>query len=140
MAETLAEWFAAAISIGKILTNIFSYPSVNYFLHIISVYNPGPFLWSCKTCKVFVINILCYIIIYWYIIYYLLVSPWCSGYHYCTTWLSKVWCQVLRIFKSWLRWAGDSRWWRSLTMDPAGNKAKRFSSVNQKIMPKNDFI
>ena len=40
--------------------------------------------------------------------------------------------QVLRRFKSCSRLAGDSRWWGSLTMTSAGNKAKRFSSVNHK--------
>ena len=40
--------------------------------------------------------------------------------------------QVLRRFKSCSRLAGDLRWWRSPTMISAGNKAKRFSSVNHK--------
>ena len=38
--------------------------------------------------------------------------------------------QVLRRFKPCSRRDGDSWWWGSLTMVPAGNKAKRFSSVN----------
>ena len=50
------------------------------------------------------------------------VVPWCSGYHYCTTIFIKAWTQVLRRLKSYLRRVGDSRWWRSLTMVPAGNK------------------
>ena len=56
----------------------------------------------------------------------------CSGYHYCTTSTSfnKAWTQVLHRFKSCSRHVGDSRWWGSLTMVPAGNKAKRLSSVN----------
>ena len=58
------------------------------------------------------------------------LSPWCSGYHYCTTSFNKDWTQVLHSFKSCSRSVGDSRWWRSLTMAPAGNKAKRLSSVN----------
>ena len=33
-------------------------------------------------------------------------------------------------FKPCSRRVGDSRWWGSLTMVPAGNKAKRLSSVN----------
>ena len=38
--------------------------------------------------------------------------------------------QVLCRFKSCSRRVGDSRWWGSLTMVPARNKAKRLSSVN----------
>ena len=49
---------------------------------------------------------------------------WCSDYHYCATSFNKFWTQVLRRFKS------CSRWSVSLTMVPAGNKAKRSSSVN----------
>ena len=58
------------------------------------------------------------------------MKPWCSGYHYCTTSFSKAWNQVLRRFKPCSRRVGDSRWWGSLTVVPAGNKAKRLSSVN----------
>ena len=58
------------------------------------------------------------------------VALWCSGNHYCTTSFNKAWTQVLRRFKSCLRRVGDSRWWGSLTMVPAGNKAKRLSLVN----------
>ena len=61
---------------------------------------------------------------------YFLVASWCSGYHYCTTSCSEAWHQVLRRFKPCSRRVGDSRWWGSLTMVPAGNKAKRLSSVN----------
>ena len=60
----------------------------------------------------------------------LIVAPWCSGYHCCTTSFYKVLTQVLRRFKSCPRRVGDSRWRGSLTMVPAGNKAKRLSSVN----------
>ena len=52
------------------------------------------------------------------------------GYHYCTTSFNKAWTQVLCAFKSCSRRVGDSLWWRSLTMVPAGNKAKRLLSVN----------
>ena len=55
---------------------------------------------------------------------------WCSGYHYCTTSFNKVWTQVRRRFISCSWRVGDSQWWGSLTMVPAGNKAKRLSSVN----------
>ena len=58
------------------------------------------------------------------------VVPWCSGYHNWTTSFNKVWIQVLRRFKSCSRRVGDSRWWGSLAMVPAGNKAKSLSSVN----------
>ena len=56
--------------------------------------------------------------------------PWCSGHHYCTTSFSKAWFQVLRRFKSYLRRIVDSRWWGSLAMVLAGNKAKRLSPLN----------
>ena len=58
------------------------------------------------------------------------VALWCSGYDYCRTPFNKAWTQVLRRFKSCLQRVGDSRWWGSLTMVPAGNKAKRLLSVN----------
>ena len=58
------------------------------------------------------------------------LAPWCSGYHYCTTSFNNAWTQVLRWFKSFSRRVGDSRWWGSLTMVPAGNKSKSLSSVN----------
>ena len=55
---------------------------------------------------------------------------WRRGYHYCTTSFYEALTQVLGRFKSCSRRVGDSRWWGSLTMVPAGNKAKRLSSVN----------
>ena len=55
---------------------------------------------------------------------------WCSGYHYCTTSFNKACTKVLRRFKSCSRRVADSLWWGSLTMAPAGNKAKSLSSVN----------
>ena len=58
------------------------------------------------------------------------VSPWCSAYHHCTTSFSLAWTQVLRRFKPCSQRVEDSQWWGSLTMVPARNKAKRFSSVN----------
>ena len=58
------------------------------------------------------------------------VAPWCSAHHYLTTSFNKAWTQILRRFKSCLRRVRDSRWWGSLTMVRAGNKAKRLSSVN----------
>ena len=59
-----------------------------------------------------------------------ILVPWCSGYDYCTTSFNKVWTQVLGKFKSCSRCVGDSRWWGSLTMVLAGNKAKRLLLVN----------
>ena len=50
----------------------------------------------------------------------------CSGYHYCTTSFNKAWTQVLYMFKSCSQRVRDSRWWGSLTMVSARNKAKRF--------------
>ena len=50
-------------------------------------------------------------------------TPWCSGYHYWTTSINKASTQVLRRFKSCLWHVGDSQWWGSLTMTPAGNKS-----------------
>ena len=58
------------------------------------------------------------------------VAPWRSGYHYCKTSFIKARTQALRRFKPCSWRVGDSRWWGSLTMVPAGNKAKRLSSVN----------
>ena len=58
------------------------------------------------------------------------VAPWSSGYHYCTTSFNTAWILALGRFKSCSRRVGDS-WWRgSLMVVLAGNKAKRFSSVN----------
>ena len=68
------------------------------------------------------------------------LSTWCSGYHYCTTSFNKAWTQVLRRFKPCSRRVGDSRWWGSLTMVPAGNKAKRLSSVNHTTKTIHKFI
>ena len=61
----------------------------------------------------------------------ILVTLWCSGYHYCTTPFSKASTQVLHRFISCSWCVGDSRWWGSLTLVPTGNRAKRFSSVNK---------
>ena len=58
------------------------------------------------------------------------VSLWCSGYCYCTTSFSETWTRVLRMFKSSSWHVRDLRWWGSLTVVPAGNKAKRLLSVN----------
>ena len=49
------------------------------------------------------------------------------GYQHCTTSFIKAWTQVLRRFKSCSRRVGDSRWWGSLTMVPAENKANTFT-------------
>ena len=48
---------------------------------------------------------------------------WCSGYHYNTFSFNKAWIQALHSFKSCLRQVGESRWWDSLEMVTAGNKA-----------------
>ena len=61
------------------------------------------------------------------------LAPWCSGYHYGTTSFNKSWTQVLPRLNSCLRLVGDLRWWESLRVVPAGNKAKRLSSVNHYI-------
>ena len=58
---------------------------------------------------------------------------WCSGYHYSTTLFNKARTQVLCRFKSCSQCVRDWRWWRSLTMVLAGNKAKCLSSVNHTI-------
>ena len=65
------------------------------------------------------------------------VAPWCSGYHYCTTSFKKAWSQVLRRFKSRLWSVGDWRWWRSLTIVPAENKATHLYRPN---IPQKQFI
>ena len=50
--------------------------------------------------------------------------------HHCTTLFIKAWTQVLLRFRFCTRRVGDSRWWWSLRVVPAGNKAKRLSLVN----------
>ena len=59
-----------------------------------------------------------------------IVAQWCSGYHYCTTSFNKTWTQVLCRFKPCSWHVLGSRWSGSLTMVPAGNKAKCLLSVN----------
>ena len=56
------------------------------------------------------------------------MNPRRSGYRYNS--FNKAWIQVLRRLKPCSRRVGDSRCWGSLTMVPAGNKAKRLWSVN----------
>ena len=68
------------------------------------------------------------------------MAPWCSCYHYCITSFNKVWTLVLRRFKSCSRGVGDSWWWESLKMVPAGNEAKGFSSVNHTTKTIHSFI
>ena len=58
------------------------------------------------------------------------VAVCCNGYHSCTTSFSKVWAYVLRRLISCSRRVRDLRWWGSLTMVPARNKAKHLLSVN----------
>ena len=58
------------------------------------------------------------------------VAPWCSDYHYCITSFNKAWTQVLHMFKCCSWRVRDLQCWRFLAMVPAGNKAKRLSSVN----------
>ena len=65
---------------------------------------------------------------------------WCSGHHYCIISLNKAWTKALCRFKSCSRRVGDSRWWKSLTMVPARNKAKRLSSVNHTTKTIHQFI
>ena len=60
----------------------------------------------------------------------IIVAPWCSGCHYCTTSFNKAWARVLCRFKSCSRRVRDSRWWGSLTIVSYGNKAKRLLSVS----------
>ena len=47
-----------------------------------------------------------------------------TTFYNCTTSFNQAWTQVLRRFKPCSRRVGDSRWLGSLTMMPAGNKAK----------------
>ena len=69
-------------------------------------------------------------------IFFMLVAPRWNGYHYCTTSFNKVWTQILRRFKPCSRRVGDLRWWESLTIVPAGNKAK-MSFVGQSFRKNN---
>ena len=54
---------------------------------------------------------------------------WCSGQHYYTTSFNKVWIHFLHRFQSFSLRVGGFLLWESLTMVPAGNKAKRLLSV-----------
>ena len=51
------------------------------------------------------------------------VTPWHSGYHYCTTSFKQAGTQVLHSFKPCLWCARDSQWQGSLKMVTAENKA-----------------
>ena len=55
---------------------------------------------------------------------------WILATYCCTTSFNKTRIQVLRRFKSCKRRVRDLRWWGSLVVVPAGNKAKRLSSVD----------
>ena len=68
------------------------------------------------------------------------VTPWCSGYHYCVTSFNKAWTHALRGFKYCSRRVGDSKWWGTLAMILAGNKAKCLSSVNHTTKTIHQFI
>ena len=59
-----------------------------------------------------------------------ILPPWCSDYHHCTTSYNQSWTQAFRKFKPCSWRVRNLRWWGSLTMVPAGNKAKHLSSVN----------
>ena len=54
---------------------------------------------------------------------------WCSGQHYYTTSFNKVWIHFLHRFQSFSPRVRGFLLWESLTMVPAGNKAKRLLSV-----------
>ena len=58
-----------------------------------------------------------------------LLTPSCSGYHYCTTLFNLAWTQVLRRLKTCSRCVRHLRWGRSLTMTTAGNTTGLLSSV-----------
>ena len=60
----------------------------------------------------------------------ILLASWYSIYHNCTTSFNQAQTQVLHGFKSCLWSVGDSRWWESLIMVPAGNKVKHLLLVN----------
>ena len=99
----------------------------------------NPTFWGLLNRLIFTENNFVYLIIHHFFgmtysqklfLHFANMKPWCSDDHYCTTSLNKAWNQVLRRFKPCSRRVGDSRWWGSLTVVPAGNKAKRLSSVN----------
>ena len=81
------------------------------------------FLWQHKT----IFN--CWFILKLLLLKFIVV-PWCSCYHHCTSSFHNAWTQVLCRFKSCSWHIKDLRWWRSLAMVPAGNKAKRCSLVS----------
>ena len=87
-----------------------------------------------------ILTVYLHIYLYTHLVYWLVytfesfklitTTPWCSGYHYCTTSFNKVWTQILRRFKPCSRRVGDLRGWESLTMVLLEIRRKRLSSVN----------
>ena len=65
-------------------------------------------------------------------------NKWCSGYHYCTASLIKDSTQVLHRFKSCSQHVRDLRWWGSLTMVMAVNKAKHYVPFVSQLYYKNN--
>ena len=59
-----------------------------------------------------------------------IVTPWCSGYHYCTTSFNKAWAKVLYRFKSCSWRVRDFEIVRISDNGLAGNKAKRLLLIN----------
>ena len=66
----------------------------------------------------------------------ILLASWYSIYHNCTTSFNQAQTQVLHGFKSCLWSVGDSRWWESLIMVPAGNKVTHLPFVSYYIKNK----
>ena len=87
------------------------------------------FVWNCTFKKTVGIYLLLPIFI---------LAPWCSGYHYCSTSVSKAWFQILRRFKPCSRHVGDLWWWESLTMVLAKNMG--YASFVGQPFHKNNII
>lgn len=67
------------------------------------------------------------------------VPPCCSSYYFCTTSCNKIWTRVLHRFKSRSRHVRDLRWWKSLTIVPAGNEAFVLSTFRPSTIPQKQF-
>ena len=94
------------------LRRVFSFSQFLYWIYIVQELR-----YTSSISYISVISVICESELWLYPPY-----VWCSGQHYITTLFSKVW-------KSFSQRVGCFHWWESLTMFPAGNKTKGFSSV-----------
>ena len=71
-------------------------------------------LWALHSYFYLIIKVLKWSVYYYHKI--IVVVTWCSVYHYCITSFNKVWTEIVRRLKPYLRRVGDLRWWESLTI------------------------